>query len=368
MAMTTHSIQTTQRWLYRVGLVTLAACTAHAVTGGWALADGNVGKGIILAAIMVAATVGAAMIPPVLHEAIRGKMWGPVSFLMLGLVLCYVGEGVGNTIAMGHTRNTSTTIANVADQQLTDRRKSIADHERSIATLEAALSERNKSAGWLSTKPSAAWKADVRNLEGDKLFARSKQCGNVTLADSRAFCDRLTEARANLAVAEAHEADAASLAKLKTTLADLRDQARSDKPGISAARTQSDNIVRASSVLFGSWVPAVQDDDRTKADFGVVMFMMIFMMFAPGVLIYAGSVDWTVKGNKAPGSFAKLMAWVRGKELPEPTASAPITHVPGRTEHQDGYSKPANVSRATQEVHSFGLRKTTVAQLRAFAA
>lgn len=351
MAMTTHSIQTTQRWLYRVGVVTLAACTAHAVSGGWALADGNMAKGVILAAIMVAATVGAAMIPPVLHEAWRARMWGPVSFLILGLVLCYVGEGVGNTIAMGHTRNSSTTIANVADQQMTDRRKSIGDTERSIATLEAALGERNKSAGWLSTKPSAAWKADVRNLEGDKLFARSKQCGNVTLADSRAFCDRLTEARANLAVAEAHETDAASLAKLRTTLADLRDQSRGDKPGISAARTQSDNIVRASAFLTGAWAASVGDDDRTKADFGVVMFMMIFMMFTPGVLIYAGSVDWTPGKRTGNGWFRKASAWVRGEKLPDdqPTASAPIANQVATEQgprQQDGYSKPAPLTLA----------------------
>lgn len=329
MTMDKAAIKTTQTWSLRIGLGFLAACVVHAGTGGWALAEGHIGKGLLYAFIMSCVAIAAAIMPAIaLHVRNSGHAGQGAALLLAALVL-QAGEGVGNMMAMGHTRDTSITLANVADQKAGDTRGSIAETERAIKTLESVEQSRLASAGWISTKPAPAWKAEISNLEGDKIFTRSKQCSNVTLPDSRAHCDKLTEARANLATAEAHERDAASLAALRTKLQELRAQAREDKPGMSAARTQSDNFVRLAGVVTGQWVQAASDEGRSKANFGVNVFMILLMMVGPAALITGGLIDWDAPSMKKPGVFAKLRAWLSGKPLPEPMRphhSAPLIH------------------------------------------
>lgn len=320
MAMNTASVSTVQRGALAVGVVFLGACVIHAAVGGWALADGEVGKGALYAVIMACITIAAAIIPTITGKFRDHGNTAAVVGLSLAWVLCLAGEGVGNLNSMGHTRNKSMTLANVADTQATDRRSSIADTERTIALIEASIKERSKGAGWLSTKPVAAWDADIKNMEGDKIYTRSKQCGNVTLPDSRAFCDKLNEARANLAVASVHEKDMATLATSKATLAEMRSVARDDKPGISAARTQSDNFVRLAGVMNGQWVQAASEEGRSRANFGVELFMVVVMMIGPAALFYAGSYDWDAYRVKRHGAIAKALAWMRGIRLEDDKA------------------------------------------------
>ena len=322
MALRADSIAKLQRRLLWTGVALLGLCVVHSSTGGYALGGDSIAKGLMYAGIMACVTIGAAILPTIADMAFRRRLAMRGAVAALACLVLTGGELYANLLAMGATRHASVATADHADTRVADRRATIADTESTIRTLEAVLRSRNESAGWLSTKPSAAWRSDIANLEGHVLYARSRQCSQVTLADSRAHCDKLAEARANLATAEAHERDAAQLVTLKTKLAEIRDRARDDAPGTSAARTQADNAVRAVAWMGGS---ATRDD----AEFGLTMFFMLVMVFGPMALIWAAHIDWSERPARTPmsariaGMIATLRRWRSGDLTPAPQ-SQPI--------------------------------------------
>jgi hypothetical protein len=108
-----------------------------------------------------------------------------------------------------------------------------------VGALENIKEGKGVGSGWSSTRPVSAWKADISNMEGDKVFARSKQCANVTIDESRKFCDTLKELRANLAAAEKMEETERKIAAANVGLAKVREKLAHTDPGHSTAENSS---------------------------------------------------------------------------------------------------------------------------------
>lgn len=140
-----------------------------------------------------------AVMPDAAYEEWQKKAYGSAVAIAAG---CLIMLPVAYQSHLGYSASVRVGDINIvaAKSEVRDnRRGSIEQARKDHAMAEAAI-ERLK---WLpSTVTVDGAEADIKNLEGDRIYARSRQCTNVTLPESRAFCDRLTELRKQKAAAE----------------------------------------------------------------------------------------------------------------------------------------------------------------------
>lgn len=307
MAIKAESIDTTQRWLRRAGLGLLGVSFAITMSAGWSMGEGSLAKSILYALMMGIATVGAAILLPVIEMAWRSRRRLAALMLLGAWCIFTVGEGGGHLMAIGGDRHQSIATANVADIQVSDRRKSIADQERTIALIEASIAERVKAAAWLSVKTADAWRADIDATKlAMEIEGKRGGCGPKCLDLRR----KMAEAEANLALATRDTEERAKLETAKAALANLRETARADKAGDSKVRTQSDNLVRVAAFVTGSWVDNPEETSRTRANFGLEMLAVLIMVIGPMSLIYAGHMDWTPRPARE-SAITRIAALIR---------------------------------------------------------
>ena len=242
----TNDIHRQKRWRYLGHVFTV---TSMFMTGwaGWHLGGDDAIAAPVLAVLFAGVTYGAAHLLTEIDAAWadgrRKVAYGLVAVFGLFFAAEYFAHTMFN---VGH-RATDIQHANLQDIRLDDTQSEKQELAEKKKLLEGRLAKLEGAAGWVSTKPSAAWKAEIANKEGDKLFARSKQCTSVTRADSRAFCDELTELRANLAVAEDHDSTVAQLKATETALANTREKSATMAKGESSAAEQTKVIAQLAS-------------------------------------------------------------------------------------------------------------------------
>lgn len=198
--------------------------------------------------------------------------------------LFFVGEYFAHTMFNVSHRAADIQQASLQDIRFDDTQEQKAELAEKQKLLKARLAKLEGAAGWVSTKPSAAWKAEIANMEGDKLFARSRQCSSVTKADSRSFCDKLTELRANLAVAEDHDSTVAMLKATETALLTTREKSAEMRKGESIAADSTKVITQISTL---SLAPSAASMAWTSI--GIGGFVSLLSSIAAAVSNWLGS-------------------------------------------------------------------------------
>lgn len=182
---------------------------------------------------------------------------------------------------------------------------SIAQARKDKEMAEAAI----KRLSWLPVEVTASGvRASIANMEGDQVYRRSKQCSNVTLPESRAFCDRLTDLRKQLAGAESLDAEKARLAAANAWLDRAKDKlASAGAPQQSAVVNQTNVAAQLWLTLTGTDAEKAINPDAVTTTFvntGIAgANSLAFMLMAP--------LCWFVAGrNRKPDT-----------EMPQPEAA-----------------------------------------------
>ena len=192
----------------------------------------------------------------------------------------HVGFTVGHRTSDVQKASTQTTVYE-------DTRGGLDEAKSRVSFFEKRLLDLKGGEGWSSSRPAAAWQADIANMEGDHLYKRSKQCANVTQPDSRAFCDRLKELRANLATAEEHAKTTAMLAAARTGLDKARASAVEVKKGDSAVYSQTAMVAQIATGSLAPTATALQ-----WAGIGIGAFISLVFSFAGTVCNFLALRDW----------------------------------------------------------------------------
>lgn len=222
---------------------------------GWHLGGDSILASVLIALLMGLVTYGLAHALKPLVRFWQAERYAAAVAVAIVAGLFFVGEYNGHLMFQVSHRKADIEQATLQDTRYDDTRSSVDELKFKKQTLEkqkAKLEDATLS-GWNSTKPTAAWQADITNLEGDKLFKRSNGCSSVTRSDSRAFCDKLAEARANLAVAQSYDDTVAQLKATDTALLSMRDKSADTHKGESIT---ADSTKLFAQISTGSLAPA----------------------------------------------------------------------------------------------------------------
>jgi hypothetical protein len=117
-------------------------------------------------------------------------------------------------------------------------------------------------------------------MEGDFIYKRSKSCANVTVADSRQFCDKLTGLKKQKAALEEYNFKADAIAKLQEKVDSKRSVVNETKRGESFAYAQ--NVAIAGIPNWSGEEPT--DVQKQRADKAINTILALLLWIVPTVL------------------------------------------------------------------------------------
>lgn len=195
------------------------------------------GVGFALLAVVL------AVLPDAAYEEWQKKAYGSAVGIVAG---CCFMVPVAYQSHLGYSASVRVGDMNIVNAKAEARdndRDSIEQARKDKAMAEAAIARLK----WLpSNVTSAGLDAEIKNLEGDRIYARSKQCANVTLPESRAFCDRITELRKQKAASEDLTKERARLDAANAWLNRAKEKVASTEVAQSAVANQT----KVASQLF----------------------------------------------------------------------------------------------------------------------
>jgi len=145
--------------------------------------------------------VAFAILPDVASmEWSRGKkqaaVWIGLACVPLSMVAYQSHIGYGSAIRVGDIQQTG-----VHNAKFDDARASLESDRANLTMWREHLAKLQAENAWVATVSPDGLKAKIANMEGDRVYRRSKQCANVTIPESRKFCDDLAELRDRVALA-----------------------------------------------------------------------------------------------------------------------------------------------------------------------
>lgn len=138
--------------------------------------------------------------------------------IAMGLSVGEYGTHFGYTVGNRVADSQQTGVHNAAYKAVQDNRAS-EKHNLELwidqrSQLMAARAERLKLNPWITSASSEGLQDQIANMEGDFVFKRSKQCADVTLPESRRFCDKRAGLKNQLGSINEFNHDAEEVAKL----------------------------------------------------------------------------------------------------------------------------------------------------------
>lgn len=215
--------------------------------------------------------------------------WIAAACVPLGLVAFLTHVGYSASIRVGDMQQSSAQNANwqAARDQVTDYKADLTMWQNRLTELERQLAE---SAGWSTTVAPDGLKAEVQAMEGDRIYRRSKECANVTLPESRAFCDKLAGIKGRVASATEAYGLRDKIDATNRKIAEARGVAAKTEFKSSAAANHNDTLFKAANLLFsGNFKEAVSMDEREATNTGIMGISSIaFLLLAPLFYFAAG--------------------------------------------------------------------------------
>lgn len=318
--------------------------------------------------------VAFCLLPDVAVSAARnGNKGGAVGMtlasLLIGGVVAQSHLGYGGGVRMGAMQEHGSQVVKAADVR--EGVKSEASNLETLRRLLAsAILERDelKAANpWAAATTATALEADIANAEGDRIFKRSRSCADVTLPESRSFCDKLAGARAQLGKIRAMNEAANRIDDLtgRINATQAKVDARTDK---SATTKVESNVVvnqNAIAAVLVNWWHGERGEaaitptatQQQVANIAIAAFNALgFLVAAPAMMIAAGFF-------RVPGALGGLHGGPGGHGgLPHPVPfSAPAATPVALAVHPDASAAMHAASARRMAVRE---RLTTMRQSR----
>lgn len=321
--------------------------------------------------------VAFCLLPDVAVSAGRnGNTGGAVAMglasLLIGGVVAQSHLGYGGGVRMGAMQEHGFQTMKAADV-----RDGVKSETANLATLRLALKsatmERDQlrmANPWAATTTAPALEADIANAEGDFIFKRSKACKDVTVPESRVFCDKLKDLRAQLGTIKELGAAADNIGKVQARIEAA--QAKIDGRTATAAATKVEsNVVvnqnAIAAVLVNWWngergASAITPTatQQQVANIAIAAFNALgFLVAAPALMVAAGFF-------RVPGALGGLHGGPGGHGgLPHPVSfSAPAATPVALAVHPDASAASAAMQAATARRLAVRDRLTTMRQSR----
>lgn len=240
-----------------------------------------------------------------------------------------------------------------------------------VGARQALVEGKGVGSGWSSTRPVAAWQSDITTKEGDKVYQRSKQCSNVTIPESRKFCDELNELRANHAAAIKMEETDKRIAAADKGLASVRTRLANTNPGHSTAGNSSTIQAKILGLSLASNPNMTQ---TTVANEGTGIATAVILCLLAALLILADAFPHLmeareahrsyVPGSAPPRSFAATSQGSAQAFAPRsaaPALTAPVPYIINNTNTTD------NDARSAAQAANDALNRLRLSLARAYA-
>jgi hypothetical protein len=206
---------------------------------GWVLGEGIALLGLFLAAMCAGV---AFLVSAMFHRAavyLNEGMWpGAVRCWAVGC-LFLAANVVFDYSSASAVREQVTVAASNANTAADDVRTKIAGISKEIAARE------NEAAWRTELRSPQAYQAEIDRLEGDRVFTRSKSCGDASLPDSRDLCRQRAEAISHKSMAERRIQLLEEVKRLRAELVEAQKQ--------SGETVHHANPALAQAKMLGSW-------------------------------------------------------------------------------------------------------------------
>lgn len=219
----------------------------------------------------------------------------------LGAMAYWSHLGYGAGVRVGDIQQTGVqnNIHKAVNKSVDSEEKNLENWRNQLASKERERDALRAANPWAAKTSPDALKADIANMEGDMLFARSKQCANVTLKDSRSFCDRLTALRKQLGEFNQMNKIAADIDSLNGQIAGTQrviDGKIKEAKGTEFKSSSVVNQVSVAGQLYLAFSGAKPEDtlepDRVTTSYANILITaggsLAFMLMAPLGFYVAG--------------------------------------------------------------------------------
>lgn len=259
-AMIALDFKTIQRAALAVGIVGTATSITMTSKFGWETSW-------VHAVGFACVTILAAIIYPARRYIEAMGLMGAVRALTIAapFLLCLELFGdLGYTIGQ---RDKSLKGATVQTTNYTEARTSVDEDKAALKTWGERLSALEAQAPWAPVVTADGLRAELASMEGDYIFKRSKGCANVTIPESRAFCDKRAAIQGKIATAEERAKIIGQIESTKKKLDEARGKAAVTQIGHSAAKSQSDFIAKIWLAVTGADAKTTLNPDEMTLGF-----------------------------------------------------------------------------------------------------
>jgi hypothetical protein len=208
------------------------------------------------AVILCLLAVAAALIWPTI-DSLTNKITKKARFGFVAAGLFFVGVEFCShfSYTTGHRFRDAENVAitnavyDGSVDAVKDEKSNIEMWKGQLGTLVSERADLIKANGWAATVSYEALRAQIANMEGDAVYTRAKGCGNVTLKDSREFCDKYTALKVRLGTVEKANSLGAQIAAM-TVRIDATQRVIDDKRATQATtkHVSSLNVSSASAM------------------------------------------------------------------------------------------------------------------------
>lgn len=265
------------------------------------------------AGIMVAfAVMPDVSISELRKKNVPGAIAMGIVAVFLGLIVAQSHLGYGGSIRMAMVTDNANNLKRAADtdNSAKSEEKQLETLRTVLATLQTERDQLRKQHPWAATTTPEALKAEVANFEGDKLFKRSKQCADVTLPDSRAFCDQVKDARARLANITDMNAKADRINQVVAQIETAQQRVDAKTAAAHQATAPTNDIANQATLgaIVVNWVGGLRGEaalsptvtQQQAANVFLAVFNSFGMMLtAPALMVAAGF-------NRIPGALGGM--------------------------------------------------------------
>lgn len=265
----------TPSWELRVIHHTLVVCSmALSAYFGWSIGEGVFPLNLILAVLCAVVAFGVATM---FRRAAEYDQEG----YRLAAIRCWI---IGSLFLFANIIFDYSSAAALREQvavHATNQNVMADDVRARIKSVETEISARERETAWRTELRSPqAYQAEIDQLEGDRIFTRSKRCGDVSLPDSRDLCEKRKNAIA-----------AKSMAERRIQLLEEVKQLRSERDtlmGRSETTQHAANPALAQIKMLGSWFTLTRNPTEAQAFWTQNSVMLVMAILVNIGLAYLG--------------------------------------------------------------------------------
>lgn len=219
----------------------------------------------------------------------------------LGLVALYSHLGYGASVRVGDVQQASVqnTKYDGAREQIEEAKTTGKMFSARLQTLEAERAALVAANPWAPTVSADGLKAQLASMQGDQVFKRSKACADVTLKESRSFCDKRADLQTKIGNVDRINGLADEIAKLngqieatRRVIASAREKADATSYTSSAVVNQTNVAAQLFMALNGAEPAKAIDPDKVTFSFVNIFIAgagsLAFMIMAPVGFFVAG--------------------------------------------------------------------------------